>query len=295
MLPNNNCSGTTTTHSATINHFNTKLLLNFYKICFVCKSYIMHRLLICPPDASSPALWRHVQWVYWAHKSTLNLDYLFYTHCAMYLTLARIKWVYFLVFALLSFSKIMYTQRLFMILNSSVDSVGTILVGSVGSRHLACAKEPVVSVSQLSLLHVGKITQCWRFLYFQNIFIPLVYSTIKAKGDVFVSCNLFWCHITIDWENALNCLFFENTDIEPRFVHAKNTGTEIKFLAQHSSRQPQYKQRIPTIPMDGRVLYVTKELATTRSRNRLLIRLSCRMTRNNNGFRCEFCSHCPIS
>jgi hypothetical protein len=24
----------------------------------------MHRLLICPPDASSPALWRHVQWVY---------------------------------------------------------------------------------------------------------------------------------------------------------------------------------------------------------------------------------------
>ena len=28
------------------------------------QSYIMHRLLICPPDASSPALWRHVQWVY---------------------------------------------------------------------------------------------------------------------------------------------------------------------------------------------------------------------------------------
>jgi hypothetical protein len=26
----------------------------------------MHRLLICPPDATSPALWRHMQWVYWA-------------------------------------------------------------------------------------------------------------------------------------------------------------------------------------------------------------------------------------
>jgi hypothetical protein len=25
----------------------------------------MHRLLICPPDASSPAMWRHVQGVYW--------------------------------------------------------------------------------------------------------------------------------------------------------------------------------------------------------------------------------------
>jgi hypothetical protein len=32
------------------------IIIKFYKICFVYKSYIMHRLLICPPDASSPAL-----------------------------------------------------------------------------------------------------------------------------------------------------------------------------------------------------------------------------------------------
>jgi hypothetical protein len=38
--------------------------MKFYKICFVYKSYIMHRLLVCPSDASSSALWRHVQWVY---------------------------------------------------------------------------------------------------------------------------------------------------------------------------------------------------------------------------------------
>jgi hypothetical protein len=45
----------------------TILIQNYnkvYKICFVYKSYIMHRLLIYPPEASSPALWRHVQWVY---------------------------------------------------------------------------------------------------------------------------------------------------------------------------------------------------------------------------------------
>ena len=32
------------------------IIIKFYKICFVYISYIMHRLLICPPDASSPAL-----------------------------------------------------------------------------------------------------------------------------------------------------------------------------------------------------------------------------------------------
>jgi hypothetical protein len=46
----------------------------FYKICFVYKSYIMHRLLICHPDASSPALWRHVQWVY-SWKITIILQH----------------------------------------------------------------------------------------------------------------------------------------------------------------------------------------------------------------------------
>jgi hypothetical protein len=40
------------------------IIIKFYKICFVYKSYIMDRLLICPPDASSQAMWRHVQWVY---------------------------------------------------------------------------------------------------------------------------------------------------------------------------------------------------------------------------------------
>jgi hypothetical protein len=69
MLPNNICSGTTTTYSAKW----TILIQHYYKVLqnLLCKhkSYIVHRLLICPPDASSPPLWRHVQWVYRKSKN----------------------------------------------------------------------------------------------------------------------------------------------------------------------------------------------------------------------------------
>ena len=45
----------------------TILTQNYYKVLqnlIRFKSNIMHRLLICPPDASTPTLCRHVQWVY---------------------------------------------------------------------------------------------------------------------------------------------------------------------------------------------------------------------------------------